>query len=205
MTVTVMDEVVNLYSIPIHKSQKRWRLLMLILTSIIFCVIIWQFYQLNYIKSLLVEERNLTNNFTAISVVGNGQVVRGNRDIPIHSWVIRFQYGDISFDHGTKINIKISGFYYIYVQMFFYRNGNMYLTANRNKSVMDFGVVNRRVNKRLIAATVSLTSCMVACTKHVSGIFRLEKGYILSVDTKTPGIYFKMVREKTLLEVYLLH
>ena len=70
---------------------------------------------------------------------------------------------------------------------------------------MHIGVVNRRINKRLLSATISLSSCMNACTKHVSGIIYLTNESILTAHTATPGICFKMIKEKTRFGAFLLH
>ena len=69
---------------------------------------------------------------------------------------------------------------------------------------MDIAVVNKRSDKRILAATISLTSCINACTKHSSSISYPGNGYILTVNTATPGIYFRMIREKTQFSVFLL-
>ena len=66
-------------------------------------------------------------------------------------------------------------------------------------------LVNKRMNKRLLASTISLTFCMDACTNHVSGIIYLKNESILTVHTATPGIYFKMIKEKTSLGAFLLY
>ena len=69
---------------------------------------------------------------------------------------------------------------------------------------MDIAIVNRRSGKRILAVTISLISCINACTKHTSGISYLRNGSILAVNTATPGIYFRMIREKTQFSVFLL-
>ena len=200
-----MEEVIR-YPVTKHKSNKCWRVLISIFTTTIFCVIIFQSYQIEQIKSVLKEKENLkSSNFTALSLIGNEQVVRGARYLPIRGWTIQYQYGNISFIHGRKIQIKIAGFYYVNLQMFFYQNGKRYKTVNKEKSVMHIGVVNRRMNKRLLAATISLTSCMNTCTKHVSGIIYLKNDTILTVHTATPGIYFRMIKEMTHFDVFLLY
>ena len=170
-----MEEVPR-YPVTKHKSNKCWRVVISIITTTIFCVIIFQSYQIEQIKSVLKEKANSkSSNFTALSLIGNEQVIRGTRYLPIRGWTIEYQYGNISFLHGTKIRVKVAGFYYVYLQMFFYQNGNRYKkTVNKETSVMHIGVVNRRMNKRLLAATISLTSCMNTCTKHVSGIIYLS-------------------------------
>ena len=200
------EEVPRHYLVTKYNSNKCWRVVILIITTIIFCVIIFQSYQIEQIKSTLQKKENSkSSNFTALSLIGNGQVVYGARYLPIRGWTVQYQYGDISFLHGTKIRVKIAGFYYVHLQMFFYQNGNRYKTVNKEKSVMHIGVVNRRMNKRLLAATISLTSCMNACTNHVSGIIYLKNESILTVHTATPGIYFRMIKEKTRFGAFLLY
>ena len=199
---------------PHHSVTKEncWRVVVLIsqITTIVLCVIIiFHSYQIEQIKSTLLlllkkKENYNASSLTALSLVGNNQVVRGVRYFPIRGWTIEYQFGDISFLHGTKIRIKIAGFYYVYLQMFFYENGNRYKTVNKENSVMDIGVVNRRLNKKLLAATISLSSCMNVCTKHVSRIIYLKNDTILTVHTATPGIYFRMIKEKTHFSVFLL-
>ena len=176
-----------------------------IVITIIFCVIIFQSYQVEQIKSVLKKEKLNTSNFIALSLTGNGQVVCGmRRYLPIRGWILHYQYGDILFSQGTNIEIKVSGYYYIQLQMFFFRNGKLFKVINKEKSVMDIAVVNRISEKRILAVTIPLTSCINACTKHASSISYLETGSILTVNTATPGIYFKMIREKTQFSVFLL-
>ena len=176
------------------------------ITTIIFCgIFIFHSYQIDQFKSKLKSGNLKPSTFTALSLIGNEQVIRGTRYLPIRGWTIEYQYGNISFLHGTKIRVKVAGFYYVYLQMFFYQNGNRYKkTVNKETSVMHIGVVNRRMNKRLLAATISLTSCMNVCTKHVSRIIYLQNNSVLTVHTATPGIYFRMIKEKTHFGVFLL-
>ena len=190
------------------KKENCWRAVGAVsqIATIIFCgILIFHSYQIKQIKSALKKKADVKlSTFTALSLIGNEQVVRGVRYLPIRGWKIEYQYGNISFLHGRKIQIKVAGFYYVHLQMFFYQNGNRYKTVNKEKYVMDIGIVNRGLNKRLLAATISLTSCMNVCTKHVSRIIYLKKESILTVHTATPGVYFRMIKEKTHFGVFLL-
>lgn len=191
-------------------KQNCWKVVVLIsqITTLAFCgIIIFHSYQIEEIKSMMLlkkKENVKLTNFTSLSLIGNEQVVRGARYLPIRGWTIQHQFGDISFHHGTEIRIKVAGFYYVYLQMFFYQNGNRYKTVNKENSVMDIGIVNRGLNKRLLATTISLSSCMHVCTNHVSGVIYLKNDSILTVHTATPGIYFRMIKEKTHFDVFLL-
>ena len=140
--------------------------------------------------------------FTALSLTGNGQVVQGWKGIPIRNWQLHFQHGDIDFVEGKKIRIRQTGLYQLYAQMFFYNNAETYGT--RNISVMDFGITKVHTNERIIAATVALSSCEVACTRHISTFVCLQSGDLLIVDTATSGVYFKMIAEKSLFGAYLV-
>ena len=70
--------------------------------------------------------------------------------------------------------------------------------------VMDFGVTQVQTNERLIATSVSIHYCRVVCTRYVAGIVRLQTGDMLTVDTATPGVYLKMVKEKAFFGAYLI-
>ena len=79
-----------------------------IIITTTFCVIIFQSYQVEEIKSALKKEKLNSPNFTALSLTGDGQIVRGIRYLPIRGWILNYQYGDISFSQGTNIEIKVS-------------------------------------------------------------------------------------------------
>ena len=91
--------------------------------------------------------------------------------------------------------------------MFFYQNGDWYSSSTNgtDKAVMDIGIANKQLNKRHVSATVPLISCMNVCTRHISTLLHLKKGYVLIVVTATPGIRFIMLKERTLFDVVLLH
>ena len=176
------------------------------ITTLIFCgIFIFHIYQIEQIKSVLQKKADIkSSTFTALSLIGNNQVVHTARYLPIRGWKVEYQYGNISFLHGRKIQIKVAGFYYVHLQMFFFQNGNRYKTVNKEKYVMDIGIVNRGLHERLLSSTISLTSCMNVCTKHASRIMYLKSDNILSVHTATPGIYFRMIKEKTHFGAFLL-
>ena len=141
----------------------------------------------------------------AISLYGNGRVQIGRAGfLPFHSWKCLFKRGDIDLVEGKRIVIKRPGLYHLYAQMMFFRNA---VRSKRNftvNPVMDFGVTRAKTNERLIATSVSIHSCRVACTRYVAGIVRLRSGDILTLDSATPGVYFKMVKEKAFFGAYLL-
>ena len=144
------------------------------------------------------------NGIVAISLYGNGQVQIGRAGFPFHSWKCLFKHGDIDLVEGNKIVIKRSGLYHLYTQMLFFCNA---VRSKRNftvNPVMDFGVTQVQTNERLIATSVSIHYCRVACTRYVAGIVRLQTGDMLTVDTATPGVYFKMVKEKAFFGAYLI-
>ena len=199
ITTTTINNTTN------NKLNKFVVVFLPIIIITLFCVVIFQSYQVELIKSVLKKEKLNTLNFTALALTGNGQVVCGKRRyLAIRGWILHYQYGDISFSEGRNIEIKVSGFYYIQLQMFFFQNGKLFRVVNKEKAVMDIAVVNRRSGKRILAVTISLNSCINACTKHTSGISYLRNGSILAVNTATPGIYFRMIREKTQFSVFLL-
>ena len=210
-----MMETEHLYSYPIVKIRewyKSLKVLIPIIIILLLCGVIgWQFYEIEKINTLILRkedgEAENYSNFTAISLRGNGEVIRGERDIQIRGWNIEFQYGDISFHHDSEVHIRITGVYYVYLQMFFYLNGDSYSSPMKakDKAVMDVGVINKQSTKRYLSAAVPLISCMNVCTRHLSGLLHLKQGHILSVGTVTPGILFKMIKEKTLFDVFLLH
>lgn len=144
-------------------------------------VICWQFYEIERINTLIPREETGEaenySNFTAISLRGNGQVIRGEHDLQIRGWNIEFQYGDISFHSDSEVHIRITGVYYVYLQMFFYLNGDSYSPPmkGKDKAVMDIGIINKQLAKRYLSATVPLISCMNVCTRHLSGLLHLKK------------------------------
>lgn len=201
---------------PITKTRKWYKnlkMLIPVIVIILLCGVIgWQFFGIERIKTLIsrgedVEEKVNYSNFTAISLRGNDQVVYGEKDLPIRGWNIEFRYGDISFHHDSEVHIGITGVYYVYLQMFFYQNGDTYSSTmnGKDKAIMDIGITNKQLNKRHLSATVPLISCMNVCTKHISTLLHLKEGYVLSVGTATPGIRLKMVKERTFFVVVLLH
>ena len=86
------EEVPQHYPITKYNSNKCWRVVISIITTTIFCVIIFQSYQIEQIKSTLQRKENSkSSNFTALSLIGNGQVVRGARYLPIRGWKVEYQ------------------------------------------------------------------------------------------------------------------
>ena len=165
--------------------------LMTLLFIILLFIFFWKYYQ-------------NTNGIVAISLHGNGQVQIGRAGFPFHSWTCLFKHGAIDLVEGRKIAIKRSGLYHIYTQMLFFYNA---VRLKRNftvNPVMDFGVTQARTNKRLLATSVSIHSCRVACTRYVAGIVCLQTGDMLTLDTATPGVYFKMVKDKAFFGAYLI-
>ena len=158
-------EEIQLYPTTINKKLNKFIVVFLsIVITIIFCVIFFQSYQVEQIKSVLKKEKLNSPNFTALVLTGNGQFVRGMRYLPIRGWILQYQYGDISFSHGTKIEINVSGFYYVQLQMFFFQNGKLFKVGNKEKSVKDIAVVNRISEKMILAVTIPLTYNMVCDT-----------------------------------------
>ena len=204
------------------KTDKKWKYLTYTLCCIVILAMIfaflWGFAQIHEIKTRLLVMQQAQSEastskakksgqvprkiFTALSLTGNGQVVQGWKGIPIRNWQLHFQYGDIDFVEEKKIRIRQTGLYQLYAQMFFYNNAETY--GARNISVMDFGVRKVHTNERIISATVALSSCEVACTRHISSFVFLQSGDLLIVDTATSGVYFKMIAEKTLFGAYLV-
>ena len=62
---------------------------------------------------------------------------------------------------------------------------------------MDDGIINRVSYERIVAMTIELNSCRKACTKDTFSIIYIKEDSILSIISGTPGIYFKMFKEKT--------
>ena len=175
------------------KGKRDWLYIIVIVTLLIVILIFPFFLKFNESKDIVV-----------IILRGNGQIQIGRQGLPIHSWKCNFMQGEIDFIERKKIVIKKSGLYNLYAQMLFYRNE---IKSPRNftmNSVMDFGVSEARTKERLIAATVSIYSCSVACTRYVSAIVWLRKDDILLIDTATPGVYFKMIKEKAFFGAYLI-
>ena len=141
----------------------------------------------------------------AISLYGNGQLQVGRAGSPFHSWKCLFKYGNIDLVEGKKIVIRRSGLYHLYAQMFFFYNTMRSLRNFTANPVMDFGITRAQTYERLIGTSVSIHYCRVACTRYVAGIIPLQKGDILTLDTSTPGVYFKMLKGKTFFAAYLLN
>lgn len=210
----MVEEQVQHYPITrTRKWYKNLKVLIPVIVIILLCGIIgWQFFVIERIKTLIprtqdVEEKVDHSNFTAISLRGNDQVVHGEKDLPIRGWNIEFRYGGISFHHDSEIHIGITGVYYVYLQMFFYQNGDSYSSSmnGKDQAVMDIGITNKQLNKRHLSSSVPLISCMNVCTRHISTLLHLKEGHVLSVDTASPGIRIKMVKERTFFDVVLLH
>ena len=77
------------------------------------CIVIFQSYHVEHIKSVLKKAKLNSPNFTALSLTGYGQIVCGMRYLHIRGWIVHYQYGDISCSQGTNTEIEVSGFYYV--------------------------------------------------------------------------------------------
>ena len=183
---------------------RRYGINMKIQRALLYISLIITFLVIILLSIFFWKYHHNINGKVAISLYGNGQVQIGRAGFPFHSWKCLFKHGDIELAEGRKIVIKRSGLYHLYMQMLFFHNA---VRSKRNFTVnpaMDFGVTQARTNERLIATLVSIHSCRVVCTRYIAGIVRLQTGDMLTLDTATPGVYFKMVKEKAFFGAYLI-
>ncbi|XP_057301503.1 uncharacterized protein LOC130635969 [Hydractinia symbiolongicarpus] len=135
--------------------------------------------------------------FIAINFVGgNNQLEETVSGHPIRNWETTLSRGDISKFH-EYIQIKVTGYYFIYAQMFFSDN------ASFRKNTLHF-LIRKNRRKILVVASVPRDACKTVCTRYVSSVVKLKKGEDLSVASYDTGIKFNMSKDKAQFGAYLL-
>lgn len=135
--------------------------------------------------------------FAAISFSGDhNEIIESHRGRS-YPWKQTLLVGDIAFNHGY-VDIKRSGYYYVYAQMFFFENVGHF----KGKS-MDFYIEHNRTNK-IAVASVPLNSCKHTCTRHVGRLIYLKKDDHLYLSSYGSGIKFRMSPDKSYFGVYMV-